>query len=76
MSPADSLGLLEQYGAVILPALTVAEQVGVPLPARHSQPQRMRIPSCSGISRYPPRSGKCLARCPVFSSQKLPPRNR
>jgi hypothetical protein len=33
MSPADSLRLLEQYGVVILPALTVAEQVGVPLPA-------------------------------------------
>jgi membrane protein DedA with SNARE-associated domain/rhodanese-related sulfurtransferase len=33
MSPADSLQFLEQYGVVILPALTVAEQIGVPLPA-------------------------------------------
>jgi membrane protein DedA with SNARE-associated domain/rhodanese-related sulfurtransferase len=33
MSPADSLQLLEHYGVVILPALTVAEQIGVPLPA-------------------------------------------
>src|SRR5216684_2168453 len=33
MSPADSLRFLEQYSVVILPALTVAEQIGVPLPA-------------------------------------------
>src|SRR5215831_19360794 len=33
MSPADSMLSLEHYGVVILPALTVAEQVGVPLPA-------------------------------------------
>jgi membrane protein DedA with SNARE-associated domain/rhodanese-related sulfurtransferase len=33
MNPADSLQVLEQYGVVILPALAVAEQVGVPLPA-------------------------------------------
>jgi membrane protein DedA with SNARE-associated domain len=33
MSPADSLRLLEHYGVVILPALTVAEQIGIPLPA-------------------------------------------
>lgn len=33
MSPADSLRLLEQYSVVILPALTVAEQIGIPLPA-------------------------------------------
>ena len=32
MSP-DSLQFLEQYGVVILPALVVAEQIGVPLPA-------------------------------------------
>ena len=33
MSPADSLQFLEHYGVVILPALVVAEQIGVPLPA-------------------------------------------
>jgi membrane protein DedA with SNARE-associated domain len=33
MSPADNLHLLEQYGVVILPALVVGEQIGVPLPA-------------------------------------------
>ncbi len=33
MSPAGGLELLEQYGIVILPALVVAEQVGIPLPA-------------------------------------------
>src|SRR5262245_47803794 len=33
MSPADSLHLLERYSVVILPALVVAEQIGVPLPA-------------------------------------------
>jgi membrane protein DedA with SNARE-associated domain len=33
MSPLQSLQLLEQYAFVILPALTVAEQIGVPLPA-------------------------------------------
>jgi membrane protein DedA with SNARE-associated domain len=33
MSPADSLTFLEHYGVVILPALVVAEQIGVPLPA-------------------------------------------
>lgn len=33
MNHADSLRLLEQYGVAILPALTVAEQIGVPLPA-------------------------------------------
>ena len=33
MSSADSLHFLEQYGVVILPALAVAEQMGVPLPA-------------------------------------------
>lgn len=33
MIPADSLDLLARYGAVILPILVVAEQVGVPLPA-------------------------------------------
>ena len=33
MSPADSLELLARYGAIILPILVVAEQVGVPLPA-------------------------------------------
>ena len=32
MSP-DGLHLLEHYGVVILPALAVAEQIGVPLPA-------------------------------------------
>ena len=30
---ADGLGVLERYGVVILPALMVAEQFGVPLPA-------------------------------------------
>src|SRR5712664_3461932 len=33
MTLADSLKLLEHYSVVILPALVVAEQVGVPLPA-------------------------------------------
>jgi membrane protein DedA with SNARE-associated domain len=33
MSPADSLRLLDDYGVVILPALAVAEQIGIPLPA-------------------------------------------
>jgi membrane protein DedA with SNARE-associated domain len=33
MSPADSLQILEQYGVVILPALAIAEQLGIPLPA-------------------------------------------
>lgn len=33
MSAADSLQILEQYSVVILPALVVAEQIGVPLPA-------------------------------------------
>ncbi len=33
MNAADSLFLLEQYSVVILPALVVAEQIGVPLPA-------------------------------------------
>ena len=31
--PADSLQVLERYGVVIPPALVVAEQIGVPLPA-------------------------------------------
>jgi membrane protein DedA with SNARE-associated domain len=33
MHPADSLQFLEHYGVLILPALVVAEQLGVPLPA-------------------------------------------
>jgi membrane protein DedA with SNARE-associated domain len=33
MSPANGLELLEHYGVVIVPALVVAEQIGVPLPA-------------------------------------------
>jgi len=33
MNPADSLQVLEHYGIVIVPALVVAEQFGVPLPA-------------------------------------------
>ena len=33
MNPADSLQFLEHYGVLILPALVVAEQIGVPLPA-------------------------------------------
>jgi membrane protein DedA with SNARE-associated domain/rhodanese-related sulfurtransferase len=33
MSPADNLQFLEHYGVVLLPALAVAEQIGVPLPA-------------------------------------------
>jgi len=33
MDPADSLQFLEHYGVAILPALAVAEQIGVPLPA-------------------------------------------
>src|SRR5713226_6757602 len=33
MSPADSLQVLERYSLAILPALVVAEQFGIPLPA-------------------------------------------
>jgi len=33
MDPADSLQFLERYALVILPALVVAEQLGIPLPA-------------------------------------------
>jgi membrane protein DedA with SNARE-associated domain len=33
MGLAESLQLLERYSVVILPALVVAEQIGVPLPA-------------------------------------------
>ena len=33
MSPTDSLQALERYSLVIIPALVVAEQVGIPLPA-------------------------------------------
>lgn len=33
MSPADSLDVLERYSVVLLPALVVAEQIGIPLPA-------------------------------------------
>jgi membrane protein DedA with SNARE-associated domain len=33
MNPADSLQFLEHYGVLILPAVVVAEQIGVPLPA-------------------------------------------
>jgi len=33
VSPADSLQALERYSLVIIPALVVAEQVGIPLPA-------------------------------------------
>lgn len=33
MSSADSLQFFEHYGVVLLPALAVAEQVGIPLPA-------------------------------------------
>jgi membrane protein DedA with SNARE-associated domain len=33
MDPADSLQILERYSLVILPALVVAEQFGIPLPA-------------------------------------------
>jgi membrane protein DedA with SNARE-associated domain len=33
VSPADSVVLLERYSVLLLPALVVAEQVGVPLPA-------------------------------------------
>src|SRR5229473_1667829 len=33
MNPADSVTFLEHYGVLILPALVVAEQIGVPLPA-------------------------------------------
>jgi membrane protein DedA with SNARE-associated domain len=33
MNHADSLEFLEYYGVVILPALVVAEQIGIPLPA-------------------------------------------
>jgi len=33
MSATDSLQFLEHYGVFILPALAVAEQLGIPLPA-------------------------------------------
>lgn len=33
MTMAESVSLLERYSAVILPALVVAEQIGIPLPA-------------------------------------------
>ena len=33
MDVTDSVQLLEKYSAVILPALVVAEQIGIPLPA-------------------------------------------
>src|SRR5260370_33316061 len=33
MNPADSLQVLERYSLLILPALVVAEQFGIPLPA-------------------------------------------
>lgn len=33
MGPADSLQVLERYSLVIIPALVVAEQIGIPLPA-------------------------------------------
>jgi len=33
MDPADSLQFLGRYALVILPALVVAEQLGIPLPA-------------------------------------------
>ena len=33
MSPIESLHLIEQYGLIILPALAIAEQIGIPLPA-------------------------------------------
>jgi membrane protein DedA with SNARE-associated domain len=33
MNPTDSFTVLEHYGVAILPALVVAEQLGVPLPA-------------------------------------------
>jgi len=33
MNPADSLPFLEHYGVLLLPALTIAEQIGIPLPA-------------------------------------------
>ena len=33
MDPVGSLQFLEQYGVLILPALVIAEQVGIPLPA-------------------------------------------
>src|SRR4029450_10679581 len=33
MSPADNLHFLEHSGVVLLPALAVAEQIGIPLPA-------------------------------------------
>ena len=33
MTPNDTLQALERYAVVILPALVVAEQIGIPLPA-------------------------------------------
>jgi hypothetical protein len=33
MSPVENLEFFEHYGIFILPALTVAEQIGIPLPA-------------------------------------------
>ena len=33
MSATDSLQFFENYGLIILPALAVAEQIGIPIPA-------------------------------------------
>ena len=33
MSPEDSLHFIERYSIVLLPVLTVTEQIGIPLPA-------------------------------------------
>ncbi len=43
MNPADSLQFLEQYGVLILPALVVAEQIGIPLPA---------VPALLGVEAF------------------------
>ncbi len=45
MNLSDSVQLLERYSVVILPALVVAEQIGIPLPA---------VPACR-----PPTNAGC-----------------
>jgi hypothetical protein len=59
MSPADSLQILEQYGVVILPALAIAEQIGIPLPAVPAlPPSGLWSPTVASVSH------SCSARFP------------
>ncbi len=54
MDPGDSLQFLEHYGVLILPALVVAEQIGVPLPA---------VPALLESAPSPPTAGSTLRWC-------------